>query len=218
MIFTSKGVDKEQFQIRLNLSDGLYSKLMEEITIDLKQEPYPSLHIEVYLLLRDREQNQAVVIQDRHNGAEDVANAPERSSTSYSSHLTSTAESDVVVLERWTISMETAPKEHPYGDVPLPTVYKMATVLFRSLYTHVRLLPVFRDLKKYRSSPQRSVLTPRYRIFGSGSSSPMPDARDTSLWPDSADDVEIYDFEPIYTSKGPWSISVKYRTKHDLVS
>ena len=85
-------------------------------------------------------------------------------------------------MERWRIDLLTPPK---HGAPDLPVVYKKAVVLFRSMFTQSRLLPVWRLKKRLSKVKLNSALRIRVRVAETGQSqngrigiqSPLVDAQ-----------------------------------------
>jgi autophagy-related protein 13 len=70
-----------------------------------------------------------------------------------------------IVLERWRVALVTPPKQ---GAPDLPVVYKKAVVLFRSVFTQSRLLPVWRLKKRLSKVKLNNSLRVRVHVAGHG--------------------------------------------------
>lgn len=177
----------------------------------------PPMIIETFIDAQDLTNSQSLVFIDDNGRKWDVEEAL---NASPSSDGNSDGGRPEVILERWIIQLSGGPREVPPGlGVILPRVYKNTTVLFRSLFTCLRLFPAWRIGKRSfqsRSSPTTPRL--RYRI----SQDPKLDSRarqdnlTVPLCDDRDDIIENHAFDPIDSPAGPLSIHVTYRTSCDF--
>lgn len=114
-----------------------------------------------------------------------------------------------IVLERWLMKLDL--ENYDNDSIDLPDIYKKAIVLFRCLYTLVRLLPVSKlinpDVNKFLKIKTKilngsKTLTSKGRF---GLSRPLiPDKPDMDI-------VESKDLSPVLTPIGSLDLSVSYR-------
>lgn len=165
--------------------------------------------------------NQALVITDPKGKRWDVADAV-RPSSSRTAGGTNVHE---VLLERWTVHLGDA---EGYTSAQLndqlPNVYKKAVVLFRSLFTYLRLLPawkLYRRLGRQATASDKLRLGFRIKRGPQGRSSSRM-SRETPFPPlcplevDSSKTTVIHDFAPLLCPAGPLSVTVQYRVNCDL--
>jgi autophagy-related protein 13 len=100
----------------------------------------PSLEMQVLLSIPELASNQALVFLDEGSSRIKVEPVP-----------------SFILLESWTLSF---PRSHSYetaqAEVTLPTVYKHSISVFRSLYTLLRILPVWDLFKRLRRTAYNS--------------------------------------------------------------
>ncbi|KAK9452992.1 autophagy-related protein 13-domain-containing protein [Dipodascopsis uninucleata] len=145
------------------------------------------LVLDVVLDTRDLGPNQVLVVIDRDGTRHVVQHRDER-----------------VVLERWTFDLRPI-RSSAASFLELPGIYKRAVVLFRSLYTYVRILPTWRLRKRLTKSklapiPLRIVCV----VASKFSATPI-----TAL-------SSTYTFRDIETPVGGFGLAVAYRSKCDF--
>ncbi|RYR26434.1 hypothetical protein Ahy_B02g060667 isoform B [Arachis hypogaea] len=110
------------------------------------------------------------------------------------------------VLERWVVQYERPRVMAPQtGDITgsYKKTYKKSIVLFRALYSHMRLLPAYKIFRKLSLSSHTCNFDIIYKV--SSFRDPFSRVEDVVL--------EEYSFTPIEAIPGRLSISVTYRTK-----
>lgn len=178
---------------------------------------HPSLCIEIYLDIAGLGHKQSLVIHDEEGKRWDVAAAlnqaePASRSSSRASRPTQ------IVLERWKVYV---------GDkdlVPaatlsdtLPNVYKKAVVLFRSLYTRMRMLPAFKYNKFMAKQPaNHPSLKLNYRVTNGDFTSPHQDTLDLPLIPDGNKVTETEVIDSTNSPVGPLCVKVEWRENCDF--
>ncbi|KAK9479668.1 autophagy-related protein 13-domain-containing protein [Lipomyces japonicus] len=161
------------------------------------QPGQPPLLIETVIDIRDLTANQMLVLLDDEGKRWNIE----------------TSRSREIVLERWQIELD--PRIIGALLSELPLVYKKSTVLIRSLYAYVRLLPAWRLRKKLSKVKLNSsslkvscrVLNGAYPVSSRGRiglSMPLG-ARQKD------DHLQKYMFEKIDTPAGSFTVQVTYR-------
>jgi autophagy-related protein 13 len=113
--------------------------------------PHPPLILEVTLDTCELTPQQTLVLVSSQTGVRHTVEAP-------SNRWLRGSE---IVLERWRIDLLTPPVQ---GAPDLPVVYKKAVVLFRSVFTHARLLPTWKLKKRLSKIKLNTSLRVRVRI------------------------------------------------------
>ncbi|XP_057726075.1 autophagy-related protein 13a [Arachis stenosperma] len=109
------------------------------------------------------------------------------------------------VIERWVVQYERPRVMAPQtGDISgsYKKTYKKSIVLFRALYSHMRLLPAYKIFRKLSSSSHTCNFDIIYKV--SSFRDPFSRAEDVVL--------EEYSFTPIEATPGRLCVSVTYRT------
>ncbi|TPX58117.1 hypothetical protein PhCBS80983_g03329 [Powellomyces hirtus] len=117
-----------------------------------------------------------------------------------------------VLLESWQLTFShSTPTQPP----ELPTVYKKSVAFFRSLYSHVRLLPAYRLSRRFRR--KQSGMGVGYRVSTSRVA-PYDEAGLDQLHSsgDMRRGIEEYNFGSIETPLGVFSLHVNYRLECDF--
>jgi autophagy-related protein 13 len=205
--------DVSQFNVILDESDELQQRLTEWKTMDAMAGQHPSLCIEIYLDISGLGHKQTLVIHDDDGKRWDVAavlNQVEPASRTTSR----TVRPSQVILERWKIHVGDQDSVHPSDlSEPLPNVYKKAVVLFRSLYSHLRLLPAFKYNKSIAKQPANNPsLKLNYRITNSDFRSPLQDTLSLPLFPSRDPVTQALHIGSTNSPIGPLCVSVEYRT------
>ncbi len=117
-----------------------------------------------------------------------------------------------VVLERWKVELKGSPPDDPddFGNL-LPTVYKKAIVLFRSIYTTTGILPAWKLAKKSRTKGIHPAMQVRCRVFPSDSQRRGSDPLRAPLYAGRGDVTTDYMFGDLEVPVGRFYISVSYR-------
>ncbi|KAF1946054.1 hypothetical protein EJ02DRAFT_337087 [Clathrospora elynae] len=209
------------FNVVLPDSDELQHQLAEWKLMDAMAGQHPSLCIDVYLDIQGLGHKQSLVVRDDKGKRWDVAsalNAAEAASRSSSR----TSKPTQLVLERWKVRVGEKSLVHPSElNDPLPNVYKKAVVTFRSLFSHLRLMPAFRYNKVLAKQPANTpALKLNYRISNGDFRSPHVDTLGLALYPpDQARPEPVtltQELEPTNSPVGPLCVTVEYRTNCDL--
>ncbi|KAK5287370.1 autophagy protein 13 [Exophiala xenobiotica] len=183
-----------------------------------ENRPAP-LVIEIFLTTEPLQQGQRLVIVDEDGQRWDVQNTLSSAhSASRSSHRR-TADTNEVLLERWTVELgeATAPMPPDLATL-LPLVYKKSIVLFRSLYTYSNFLPAWKLSRKIGNGRSHMALKLGYRLIDGPrlNSLSRPDNLNLRLFDSNADVLTTYDFGLTDSPAGPFSIKVKYRQNCDF--
>ena len=186
---------------------------------DVKNNRPPPMMIDVYIDADDLTNNQSLVIHDESGNWWDVEEAVRSFVESNDLGQGRTA-SPHVVVERWRIQLDEATSDMPsdLGAI-LPRVYKNSIVLFRSLYTYVKMLPAWRLWKRLlKPRAGQNVPKLRYRIYEGRNPSrdPTLDGLAIPLPYNQRQVTETYRFEAIDTPAGPFSVETTYRTNCDF--
>ncbi|OTB10391.1 hypothetical protein K445DRAFT_78291 [Daldinia sp. EC12] len=173
----------------------------------------PPLVIETYLDASWLKGGQSLVILDENGKRWDVVEALNSSDQSSDSSSGRPAEPITqLVLERWRVELK-GPKPDKSDDfgLLLPTVYKKAIVLMRSIYTTTGILPAWKLARNSKTKGSHPALSTRCRVF---SGEPPAYGSDTLRMPlyagrgDVSTDCVFGDLEvPV----GRFYVSVSYR-------
>ncbi|XP_068651257.1 autophagy-related protein 13a-like isoform X2 [Aristolochia californica] len=108
------------------------------------------------------------------------------------------------VVERWVLRYEPLRTASPSGEgsAAYKKMYKKSIILLRSLYSTLKLLPVFRAFRLLSSSSQTYNFDLSYKV--SSFSEPFNRAEEEYM--------KLYDFVPVETPFGRVSLSVTYRS------
>ncbi|KIL54257.1 hypothetical protein M378DRAFT_857181, partial [Amanita muscaria Koide BX008] len=121
----------------------IYKSLSSILATANHLRPSPPLRIHVLLVVPESSNNQVLVTLSQ-------SNTPQHKSTS---RILIEPTPRYVLLETWKMQFTPNPDPaqlHPPTDVALPTIYKHAIPLFRSLYSLLRILPTWKLFKKLR--------------------------------------------------------------------
>ncbi|TIB63325.1 hypothetical protein E3P78_01890 [Wallemia ichthyophaga] len=121
-----------------------------------------------------------------------------------------------VVLERWTLQL-TGSGSASGTQEELPVVYKRSIVLFRALYTLLRLLPLYGLIRRLRRCHSRGLnIGCRLSAEKGASEGVLP--IDAQLSQDTASNAtDIHRFSPINTPVGTFNLSVDYRRSINFI-
>ncbi|KAI5966708.1 ATG13 [Candida pseudojiufengensis] len=157
----------------------------------------PPMIIETYLDLRQLPSNQTLVLFDDEKHPWTVAK--------------SNSKKQEVVLERWLIEFDQRPTNLINDE--LPTIYKQAIILFRTIYGYSRLMPSYKlKLKQSNKlSLGNKILDGNQPISSKGRiglSKPIIELNESHT-------TQKF-FTPINTSLGTLKISIAYRNHYDF--
>ncbi|KAI0419405.1 autophagy-related protein 13-domain-containing protein [Xylaria grammica] len=173
----------------------------------------PPLIIETYLDTSRLKSGQSLVALDENGKGWDVVEAINSSDQSSDSSTGRRGKPIThVVLERWRIELKGAPADDAEDFGPLlPTVYKKAIVLMRSIYTATGILPAWRLARNSKTKGIHPALTTRCRVTSGDSSSFGPDTLRTPLFEGIGEVTTDYMFGDLEVPVGRFYVSVCYR-------
>ncbi|KAI0459141.1 hypothetical protein F5B21DRAFT_340061 [Xylaria acuta] len=173
----------------------------------------PPLIIETYLDTSRLKSGQSLVALDENGKRWDVVEAINSSDQSSDSSTGRQGKPIThVVLERWRIELKGAPADDPEDFGPLlPTVYKKAIVLMRSIYTTTGILPAWRLARNSKTKGIHPALTTRCRVSSGDSRSFGTDTLRTPLFEDRDDVTTDYMVGDLEVPVGRFYVSVCYR-------
>ncbi|TGJ88026.1 hypothetical protein E0Z10_g792 [Xylaria hypoxylon] len=173
----------------------------------------PPLIIETYLDTSRLKSGQSLVALDENGKGWDVVEAINSSDQSSDSSTGRQGKPIThVVLERWRIELKGAPADDPEDFGPLlPTVYKKAIVLMRSIYTTTGILPAWRLARNSKTKGIHPALTTRCRVSSGDSNSFGSDTLRTPLFEGRGDVTTDYMFGDLEVPVGRFYVSVCYR-------
>ncbi|KAI1336981.1 autophagy-related protein 13-domain-containing protein [Xylariaceae sp. FL0016] len=173
----------------------------------------PPMIIETYLDASRLKHGQSLVIVDDNGKKSDVVEAI--NSSDQSSNSSSGRQSKPithVVLERWKVELS--------GSVPgdiddfgplLPTVYKKAIILMRSIYTMTGILPSWKLARSSRRNRGNPALEVRCRVASGDRHNLGPDTLATPLHEGRGDVITECVFGSLEVPVGRFYVSVSYR-------
>nr|POE49079.1 autophagy-related protein 13 [Quercus suber] len=228
-----RGKGHAQFNLVLDETDVLNEALMPWKGQNLLGTTPPPLVVEVYVDTAQLNHNQALAVEDDQGNLWNVADTMADSQDSDTALTRNGNPYCEVVLERWTISLDSASSVD--ADDPtdqLPNVYKKGVVLFRSLYTYLRLLPtwkLYRRLGRQAGNQQSLKLKFRIRQQREGVAEDPKDPLAAPLYPSPSTSsyrsgkhrhtdgyVGRRRFEPLVCSAGRLHLVVDYRSSQAL--
>lgn len=165
--------------------------------------------IETYLDASRLSNSQSLVIVDDNGKRWDVLEAlnSSESSSGGSSPSRLQRRNNEVILERWRVELKCIPTDEPDDFAPtLPTIYKRAIVFFRSLYTTVHIMPMWKH-SQHKIHPALEV---KCRILTGEPDYPGYDPLRQPLY-DGGDVVSDYVFGDLEIPVGRFRASVTYR-------
>ncbi|KAL7622568.1 autophagy protein 13 [Parahypoxylon ruwenzoriense] len=173
----------------------------------------PPLVIETYLDTSRLKGGQSLVVLDENGKRWDVVEA--LNSSDQSSDSSSGRQGRPVtqlVLERWRVELKGAPPDQldDFGLL-LPTVYKKAIVLMRSIYTTTGLLPAWKLARNSKTKGSHPALVIRCRVFSGESPMYGSDTLRTPLFEGRGDVSTDYMFGDLEVPVGRFYVSVSYR-------
>ncbi|XXG95736.1 autophagy protein 13 [Hypoxylon texense] len=173
----------------------------------------PPLVIETYLDASQLKRGQSLVILDENGKRWDVVealNSSDQSSDSSSGRQGKPVTQ--VVLERWRVELKGAPPDQPDNfGLLLPTVYKKAIVLMRSIYTTTGILPAWKLARNSKTKGIHPALVIRCRVSSRDSPAYGSDTLRTPLFDGRGDVATDYMFGGLEVPVGRFYVSVSYR-------
>ncbi|KAI0391946.1 hypothetical protein F5Y17DRAFT_384198 [Xylariaceae sp. FL0594] len=173
----------------------------------------PPMIIETYLDTTRLKSGQSLVALDDNGKRWDVVEAlnssdqSSDSSTGYGGRSTTH-----VVLERWRVELKGAPADDPEDFNPLlPTVYKKAIVLMRSVFSTTGMLPAWRLAKNSMTKGTHPALSVRCRVLVSDSRNFGSDTLRTPLFESRGEVATDFMFGDLEVPVGRFYVSVAYR-------
>lgn len=167
--------------------------------------------IETYLDASRLSNSQSLVIVDDNGKRWDVLEALNSSELSSAGSSPSRLQkrSNEVILERWRVELKCIPTDEPDDFASsLPSIYKRAIVFFRSLYTTVHILPMW----KHSQHAIHPALEVKCRLLMGEPDYPGYDPLRQPLY-DGSDVVSDYVFGDLEIPVGRFSASVTYRNE-----
>ncbi|KAI8631344.1 hypothetical protein F5Y19DRAFT_27462 [Xylariaceae sp. FL1651] len=173
----------------------------------------PPMIIETYLDTSRLKSGQSLVALDENGKRWDVVEAINSSDQSSDSSTGRQGKPIThVVLERWRVELKGAPAEDPEDFGPLlPTVYKKAIVLMRSIYTTTGILPAWRLARNSKTKGMHPALSIRCRVSSGDSRSFGSDTLRTPLFEGRGDVSTDCMFGDLEVPVGRFYVSVSYR-------
>ncbi|KAI1387819.1 autophagy-related protein 13-domain-containing protein [Hypoxylon trugodes] len=173
----------------------------------------PPLIIETFLDASRLKTGQSLVILDENGKRWDVLealNSSDQSSDSSSGRQGRPVTQ--VVLERWRVELKGTPPDElvDFGTL-LPTVYKKAIVLMRSIYTTTGILPAWKLARNSKTKGSHPALTVRCRVFSGESPTYGSDTLRIPLFDGKENPASDYVFGNLEVPVGRFQISVSYR-------
>ncbi|KAI1458134.1 autophagy-related protein 13-domain-containing protein [Annulohypoxylon moriforme] len=173
----------------------------------------PPLVIETYLDTTRLKGGQSLVILDENGKRWDVVEA--LNSSDQSSDSSSGRQGKPItrlVLERWRVELKGKPPDQldDFGLL-LPTVYKKAIVLMRSIYTTTGLLPAWKLARNSKTKGIHPALAVRCRVFSGESPTYGSDSLRIPLFAGRGDVSTDYVFGNLEVPVGRFYVSVSYR-------
>ncbi|OTA98044.1 hypothetical protein M426DRAFT_28831 [Hypoxylon sp. CI-4A] len=175
----------------------------------------PPLIIETYLDASRLKRGQSLVALDENGKRWDVIEA--LNSSDQSSDSSSGRQGEPIthlVLERWRVELK-GQSPNPSDDFGplLPTVYKKAIVLMRSIYTTTGLLPAWKLARNSKTKGSHPALTVRCKVFSGGPDIYHPDTLRMPLFDSRSETVTDYLLGNLDVYVGRVSASVSFRNQ-----
>ncbi|KAJ9165618.1 Autophagy-related protein 13, partial [Coniochaeta hoffmannii] len=206
---SERGKTNKWFQIETDDIDDFRDELKIWKNSGSYENRPPPMIIETYLDASRLSNSQSLVIVDDTGKRWDVLEAlnASESSSGGSSPSRLQRRSNEVILERWRVELKCIPTDEPDDFAPsLPTIYKRAIVFFRSLYTTVHILPMW----KHSQHKVHPALEVKCRFLMGEPDHPGYDPLRQPLY-DGSDVVSDYVFGDLEIPVGRFSASVTYR-------
>ncbi|KAI0019149.1 autophagy-related protein 13-domain-containing protein [Xylariomycetidae sp. FL0641] len=175
----------------------------------------PPLVIETYIDSSRLKSGQSLVALDETGKRWDVVEA--MNSFDHSSDSSPGRQSKPnphLVLERWRVELKGAAPEVPDDFGPLlPTIYKKAIVLMRSIYTATGILPAWRLARNSKTKGVHSAMTIRCRVYSGERRDTSPDTLRIPLFQGRGDITTDHMFGDLEVPVGRFYVSVSYRNQ-----
>ncbi|KAJ1324823.1 autophagy-related protein 13 [Microdochium nivale] len=173
----------------------------------------PPLVIETYLDTTRLKSGQSLVILDEHGKRWDVLEAlNDQDASSDSGSGWPSKPNHHVILERWKVDLRgTAPNDLDEFGALLPTIYKKAIVLCRSIFTTTGILPAWKLARKSKTQGIHPACQVRCRVRSSESLGGGFDSLRTPLFDGAGDVTTDYMFGQLEVPVGRFYVSVSYR-------
>ncbi|KAI1369873.1 autophagy-related protein 13-domain-containing protein [Xylaria arbuscula] len=175
----------------------------------------PPLIIETYLDTSRLKSGQSLAALDENGKRWDVVEAINSSDQSSDSSVGRQGKPIThVVLERWRIELKCSSSDDldDFGPL-LPTVYKKAIVLMRSIYATTGILPAWKLARNSKTKGTHPALTTRCRVSSGESRSFGSDTLRTPLFESRGEIATDYMFGDLEVPVGRFYISVCYRNQ-----
>ncbi|OTA95622.1 hypothetical protein M434DRAFT_58638, partial [Hypoxylon sp. CO27-5] len=173
----------------------------------------PPLIIETYLDASRLKRGQSLVILDENGKRWDVLEALNSSDQSSDSSTGRQGEPITrLVLERWRVELKGKPPDqlNDFGPL-LPTVYKKAIILMRSIYTTTGLLPAWKLARNSKTKGSHPALTVRCEVSSGDRPTYGTDTLRIPLFDGGGDVSTDYMFGDLEVPVGRFYVSVSYR-------
>ncbi|KXJ89793.1 autophagy-related protein 13-domain-containing protein [Microdochium bolleyi] len=173
----------------------------------------PPLVIETYIDTSRLRSGESLVILDEHGKRWDVSEAlNDQEASSDSGSGWPSKPNHHVILERWKVDLRGAVPDHPdeFGAL-LPTIYKKAIVLCRSIFTTTGILPAWKLARKSKTQGIHPACQVRCRVRSSESLGSGYDSLRTPLFDGAGDVTTDYMFGQLEVPVGRFYVSVSYR-------
>ncbi|KAI0139035.1 autophagy-related protein 13-domain-containing protein [Hypoxylon sp. NC0597] len=173
----------------------------------------PPLIIETYLDASRLKRGQSLVILDENGKRWDVLEALNSSDQSSDSSTGRQGEPITrLVLERWRVELKGKPPDQldDFGPL-LPTVYKKAIILMRSIYTTTGLLPAWKLARNSKTKNTHPALTVRCEVSSGERPTYGTDTLRVPLFDGGGDVSTDYMFGDLEVPVGRFYVSVSYR-------
>ncbi|KAI1811926.1 autophagy-related protein 13-domain-containing protein [Poronia punctata] len=173
----------------------------------------PPLVIETYLDTSRLKSGQSLVALDENGKRWDVVEALNSSDQSSDSSNGYQRRSNAhVVLERWRVELKGSPADDPEDFGPLlPTVYKKAIVLMRSICTTTGILPAWKLARNSKTKGIHPALLVRCRVSSGNPGGFASDTLRTPLFEGRGEVATDYMFGDLEVPVGRFYVSVSYR-------
>lgn len=192
-------------------------KLQEDVRLwsgfDLSLGTPPPLFLEISLDTTDLPRNHTIVIVDERGQRWNACEALETIGNTTTKSRGRSSRSTKVVLERWKIflAQDSSTSPEDFQD-SMPTVYKKAVVLFRTLFTQLISMPTCTFNRRLAKEPASlNSLRPVYKVTINEPSKQDRDALEAPLYPSAEPTVKKHSLAPVATPAGLMSVDVTYR-------
>lgn len=209
---TSVTSPKADGRIQFSIITGEFEEFQRELrtwrTSTSFGDSFPPMIIETYLDASRVPPGKSLVVVDDNDRRWDVLEALNSSEEG----PTMGARNTEVILERWRFELVSAPNEEfeEFGHT-LPTIYKKAVPLFRSLHSMCRLTSAWKVFRQYLKDGRSSALEVKCRISTKETETTGVDRLRQRI-SDASEVVASYKFGDLEVPTGRLSASVVHRT------